>query len=54
MVRRFLLSGAVLLFLLLLVPACGGDRDGSKGGAPTPTRPSDQPLPEPRPGGRPG
>jgi len=51
MVRRLLLFGAMLLFLLLLVPACGSQRDTGKGGT---LRPQDQPPPEPRPAGKPG
>jgi hypothetical protein len=50
MVRRFLLSGAVLLFLLLLIPACGSQGDSGKGVK----MPPDQPPPEPRAGGKPG
>jgi hypothetical protein len=48
MVHRFLLTGAILLFVLLFVPGCGG--------SPTTTStrgalPPDQPPPEPKPGG---
>jgi hypothetical protein len=50
MVRRVLLCGAILLLILLLVPACGSQRDTSKGG----TLPPDQPLPEPSPAGKSG
>jgi hypothetical protein len=51
MVRRFLLSGAVLLFLLLTVPACSNSTSPGSGKS---TLPPDQAPPNPRPAGRPG
>lgn len=54
MVGRLLLFGAILLPLLLLVPACGGDRDSGKGAKPPTLSPQDQPPPEPRPAGKSG
>jgi len=54
MIRRFLLSGAILLFILALVPACSSDRDTDKGGKPPANMPPDQPPPEPKPSGKSG
>jgi hypothetical protein len=51
MIRRFLLPGAVLLFILSLVPACDGGRKTNTGA--TPPLPDKAPPP-PRPAGKPG
>ena len=54
MVRRFLLSGAILLFILLFVPACNSNRNTGKGGTPPTNMPPDKPPPEPKPAGKAG
>ncbi|HJZ58428.1 MAG TPA: hypothetical protein VKE74_26030 [Gemmataceae bacterium] len=48
MVRRFLLSSAILLIILVMVPACDKPHSGAK-----PTL-KDEPPPEPKPAGKSG
>jgi len=50
MLYRTFFRGAILLLLLVIVPACGSDPKTSKNGKQLP----DQPPPEPRPAGKPG
>jgi hypothetical protein len=52
MMRRFLLSGAILLFILALVPACG-DSKPSKSATPT-MKDEAPPIPKPGGGGKAG
>jgi hypothetical protein len=48
MVRRFLVSGAILLLMLVMVPACDKPSSGAKSTL------KDEPPPEPRPAGKSG